>query len=426
MNLVNAKVEKLVFGGQGLAHINRRAGFIWNALPGEEVIASISKNKSRYCEGTAVRIIKPAPERIAPTDTHFLTCSPWQILKPASENHWKKAIAEEVYRKISGLNTPDDLAIVSRLDQFYHYRNKMEFALAPDQTNKISLAHFQRQSHRAEPIPGCSLLSIAATRTVHVLLAWLNKQKIKVRDLKSLLVRSNQAGQTSAALFMKTPVEFIRFPQLTKDWRGFFVFYSSPFSPANVISREIGQAGWEYLEENIGSKKFRYGLSCFFQINPPLFEAALADMAKFVSPTDRLVDFYAGIGAIGLSLQHRGQPLYLIESFPDAIAYARQNIRLNQSANVQIVSGVAENASDYITTDATVIFDPPRAGLHPKIIKKVLAVLPQKIIYLSCHLATQARDLKPLLTRYRLEFLRLYNFFPRTPHIEGLAVLIRN
>lgn len=421
--MTKIKIEKLIFGGQGLGHLNGRAAMIWNALPGEEVTVKITKTKRSYCAGVAAQILHPAPERVAPRDRHFLACSPWQIMRPETEDHWKKEIAREVYRQIGGMKDLPELAIVSSPENFYQYRNKMEFVFTADEQGQLSLAHSQRASHRAEPITTCSLLSPAASQTAMTILAWLNQQKIAVRDLKSLLVRSNQAGETIAALFMNQAADFESFPALTGKLLGFYIFYSSPLSPANTISREIGHSGQDYLEETNGQKKFRYGLSSFFQINPPIFAAALADMTKSIQPTDKLVDFYAGVGTIGLSLQTARQSLTLIESWPEAVAYAKQNIALNHSQNARLVTGAAENALDYITPDSTVIFDPPRAGLHPKIIKKILATNPARIVYLSCNLATHARDLRLLLPRYRLKFLRLYNFFPRTPHIEGLAVL---
>ncbi len=425
INLINTRIEKLVFGGQGLARINGRAAFIWNALPGETVAAAVSKSKPSYCEGTAVKIIKAAPERIAPVDHHFLDCSPWQIMAPAAENYWKKEIAREVYRRIGGLTTPADLAIISATAHFYRYRHKMEFALAGQRPGEIFLAHSQRQSHRARPIPGCSLLARPAQQTADQVLTWLNQEKIEPRLLKSLVVQATQAGQTSSALYVKKRINPKHLPQLTEPWSGFYIGQSSPQSPANTVSEKIKQVGSDYLEEKLGSKKFRYGRQCFFQINPPLFEQALNDMKLWIKNCGPLIDFYAGIGAIGLSLQQKGQALTLIENLPEATKYARQNIDLNHSENVQVINGAAENARDYLTAGATAIFDPPRAGLHPELIKKIISARPAKIIYLSCNLATHARDLKFLLSRYRLEFLRLYNFFPRTPHIESLAILSR-
>ncbi len=424
--MIKTKITKLIFGGQGLGRIDGRAAMIWNALPGEEVAVKITKDKRSYCEGIATQILTPAADRIAPRDHHFAACSPWQIMKPATENHWKLEIGREIYQRFGGIESWSELQIISAEDFFYNYRHKMEFVFAEDDHGQLSFAHSQRDSHQAEPLTECSLLSPAAGKTSQAVMDWIRQQQIPRRELKSLLVRSNQKGETIAALFLKKPREFISFPALNDHWLGFHIFYSSPLSPASHISREIGHSGQDYLEESIGPKKFRYGLSCFFQINPPLFQSAVSDAARFIPAQGKLIDFYAGVGAIGLSLQTANQPLDLIESFPEAVAYAKQNIALNHSANIRTIIGAAENALDYITPDSTVIFDPPRAGLHPKIIPKILAVSPSKIIYLSCNLATQARDLKLLLTRYHLDFLRLYNFFPRTPHIEGLAILTRN
>jgi len=121
----------------------------------------------------------------------------------------------------------------------------------------------------------------------------------------------------------------------------------------------------------------------------------------------------------------------MIESNEEAVGFAKENIRLNELNNCIVgarhaVPLSAEEALDYIEKDKTIIFDPPRAGLHQKVIDRILEVKPEKIIYLSCNISTQARDLNLLAKAYKLKAVKLYNFFPRTPHIEALVVLEKN
>jgi len=138
-------------------------------------------------------------------------------------------------------------------------------------------------------------------------------------------------------------------------------------------------------------------------------------MQEFVSDDEHIVDMYAGVGTIGLSL---GQASELVEIDLATAAMARRN-----AGGRKVIETSTEKALDYITPDKTIVFDPPRAGLHDKVAGRLLEVQPKKILYLSCNPATQARDLGLLQDKYKIIFFEGYNFFPHTPHIESLAVL---
>ena len=148
-------------------------------------------------------------------------------------------------------------------------------------------------------------------------------------------------------------------------------------------------------------------------------------MSSALDPCEKLVDFYSGVGAIGISLKGRAQSTVLVDSHAEAIAYAKENIELNGLNNCGAILSNAEKITRLIEPDSTLIVDPPRAGLHPKVVNKILSAKPARVLYLSCNVATHARDIKNLSPGYKLKDLKLYNFFPRTPHIEALAVLDR-
>ena len=113
----------------------------------------------------------------------------------------------------------------------------------------------------------------------------------------------------------------------------------------------------------------------------------------------------------------------LVESNTEAVDFAQQNIAANTMHNCHALATPAEKMTEYITKDTQVILDPPRAGLHQDVIKALLRAQPKRIIYLSCNISTQARDMRMLSSIYKPLFLKLYNFFPKTPHFEGLCVL---
>ncbi|MBT3817621.1 MAG: class I SAM-dependent RNA methyltransferase [Candidatus Magasanikbacteria bacterium] len=417
-------IEKLIFGGQGLARLeDGRVAFVWNALPGEEVDIEIIKKKDDYVEAIAKNIIKRAEERVEPEEESFLSTSPWQILDPEKEDHWKKEIAMETYNKIGDVSLQaDDINIVSD-DRKYGYRNKMGFSFTEKEDGTISLAFFKRRSKDKFPVDGSVLASKEINDVAKDILAWIHEKQIPLRSLKSLIIRSNMAGEVIAGLFIKDKLPFSDYPELTNTLKGFTLYYSTHKSPASVPTKLLYSNGVEELTEDILGVTAHYGLFSFFQINQPLFNLALKDIAAFVDPQIPLVDYYSGVGSIGLPLSQNGRNCVCIDSDKEAIAFAKKNIAENNLDACEAHCAPAEQLTKYIDKDHMIIVDPPRAGLHKDMIKTLLMRQPPRIIYLSCNLSTQARDMRMLSEVYRPVFFKLYNFFPRTPHIEGLIVL---
>jgi 23S rRNA (uracil1939-C5)-methyltransferase len=416
----NLTVEKLVFGGQGLARHNGKVVMVWNALPGEVVNAQVLKRKRNYLEAVAKEIIKSAPERIQHQEDHFLSCSPWQILNEAGETEWKKKVALETYRSIGGIELPE-IEIAGSPEQL-HYRNKMEFSFT-ESNGAVSLAFFRRASRYQKAIDGCVLarpeINAAATRVVE----WLNSQDVKAVDLKSLIIRTS-GERTIAGLFVMKKAGLT--PPQIPGLDAFHIYYSDPRSPASLPSEIIASYGEPALREKILGRTLEYGLFSFFQVNLPVFEMALRDIEKFLLPDLPLLDFYSGVGAVSIALADRVTSAQLVESSEEAIYYAKKNIAQNTLKNFTTTVAPAEKTLERITPDSQLLLDPPRPGLHPKVIDTILAKPPKRIAYLSCNISTQARDLALLKAGYHASFYKLYNFFPRTPHLEGLCLLERN
>lgn len=175
------------------------------------------------------------------------------------------------------------------------------------------------------------------------------------------------------------------------------------------------------LTDTLLGQHFTYDVDSFFQVNLPIFEQALQRI-KDHAQTDELVDMYAGVGSIGLSVASKAATL--VELDPATAAMARVNAQASK-VKTEVVEASTEKVLEYIPSDKTVIFDPPRAGLHDKVVARTLEVQPPQIIYLSCNPATHARDLAKLQENYDITYFEAFNFFPHTPHIETLAVLQR-
>ncbi len=428
MKFITLHTEKLIHGGQALGHAGGKACFVWNALPGEEVTAWVLNEKSNYLEAQASEIKKSAPERIAPLEPHFLACAPWQILSWEAENRWKTQIALETYTRLGKLKDPALAPIVFNPDGIYGYRNKIEYGFLLRKESGLPQAPgfgiHQRGTQDLYPVESCALARPEVNEAARAILEWLKTSGIPFKTLRRLVVKSNEQGQTLAALYVteRCPLPAGLSPAL-HTVAGLHIYLQS--GDARGAERELWQAGQSSLTLRLLETPLECGPQSFFQVNRPVFEMALRDIAAFLTPQDHVVDYYAGVGAISLPLAKYFASAILVENHSESAAFAQKNIKANGLTHCRLEKGRAERSAQWIEPERVLIFDPPRAGLEAVLLHKVLAQKPLRLIYLSCDIATQARDLARLSASYRVRTLKLYNFFPRTPHIEALAVLDR-
>ena len=380
---MQTRVEKFVPGGQALATLqDGKKAFLWNALPGETVEFEITKNKSSYCEGIATNILDSAPERIAPRDECFLATSPWQILSYAEELKQKSIIVKECFTQ---QHLDFDVLPTITDGKDFGYRNKMEYSLYwSHDDDQIHLAFHTRGTHRKTPIAQSSIERPEIFAKAQEIVAELNAKHAEARTYQSLLVRCDQQGNTSAALFENGKSHPVMTP----------------------------------LRDTLNGYEYSYSPNGFFQINLPVYELVLEEIAKHIR-TNIMLDLYAGVGSIGLSVA-RDKDVTLVEVNGAAYEEMQHNA---SGTKAKCVLAKSEDVTEYITPDCTVILDPPRAGCDTKLIEKLNEIQPETVIYLSCNPITQARDIAMLTEKYAVEKLQPYNFFPRTPHIENLAIL---
>ncbi len=425
-------ISKLVHGGQGLGELaDGRKVFVWGALPGERVRVRLTKQKRSYAEGVAEEVVAASPERIEPAEANYLATSPWQIMSFAAENRAKSDIVRELFTQ-AGTVIPTEAewsGRVSTVGSDFHYRNKMEYSFWGDEDG-LHLALHQRGSHGKQIVTGSALALPAVDTAARTALDELRRLGVRAGELKTLIVRCDQNGSAAASLFVK-PSKFPRLklpsqvkPPLSEDspLKGLRVHHSNPKSPASVPTKLLYELGDCELSDELLGRTFHYDVDSFFQVNLPVYERALESIRTRCQGDP--VDMYAGVGSIGLSVAAK-QEVTLVELDPATAAMARVNAA-QPGLKVGVVEASTEKALEYISGSRPVIFDPPRAGLHAKVIERCLEVLPPQVIYLSCNPATQARDLALLQQKYQLTHVEIYNFFPRTPHIETLAVLHPN
>ena len=422
----SVKIDKLVPGGQGIATLEDGIkGFFWNALPGETVKKyEITKKKSHYFEAIALEIENLSSHRIEPKDSCYLSTSPWQIMDYSYELEQKSELLKELFRQheisyLRGLErarfekdahlseyamargaaqaeypnenrtrakqTANSLSHVATDGKDFFYRNKMEYSLYYDfEDEKLHLAFRKRGTHRKIKVETSSIERPEIFKKASEIVEKLNAEHADGRKYQSLLLRCNQNGEVEGGLFEN-------------------------HKPHPVFKN---------LKDQILGEEYSYSPNGFFQINLPIYELALSEIKKYIK-TEKVLDLYAGVGTIGLSVA-RDKDLTLVEV--DKSAY--QELK-NNAKNHKTVLAKSEDVTDFIKPDQTVIVDPPRAGLDIKLIEKLNEITPKTIIYLSCNPATQARDIKLLLEKYQIETVQPFNFFPRTPHLENLVILTK-
>ena len=409
------KITKIVHGGQGLGELkDGRKVFVWNALPGETVRARVIKDKRKYAEAIAEEVIVASPQRVAPEETNYLATSPWQIVTFEAENEYKKDIVSELFAHEKVILPA--LSTVVHDDRQWYYRNKMEYSFWGDDDG-LHLALHQRGSHGKQIVTGSKLAMPALDAGAASVVQQLNDLQARAGDLKTIIVRSNQQGETVAALYTKLK-QFTKL-ELPKELKGLRVYHSNPKSPASVATELLYELGNTSLTDELLGQSFHYDVDSFFQVNPPLFEKALAAIKGHITEP-AITDMYAGVGTIGLSVASAAVDLIELDA---ATAHMAAENATGSRLETTVVEASSEASLEYIDAVQPVIFDPPRAGLHPKVIDQVLAQMPPKIVYLSCNPATHARDLARLQDQYDIVDFQIFNFFPRTPHIETLAVL---
>ena len=426
------RLEKIVGGGQTIGTLDDgRKAFVWGGLPKELVTIRVTKKKSHFVEGIVKEIIEESPERITPKDENsYLSTSPWQIMPMSSEQSYKASLIEEAF-SLHNITLPEKIKVFSDGVEF-NYRNKVEFSWFGDTTENstketLDLAFFKRGGKGKVIVDGTSLAHPSINKLAIEIRDLLRIKQIVARQLKTLLIRSDQQGNAVWQLYVKDKIENLISDDEAKllSAAGGEIIYSNPKSPASRITERLNKFGDTTLSDTILGVAFNYACEGFFQVNIPVYEKALSDMKAWINCNEKLpiLDLYSGVGTIGLTIG--GDDVTLVEINEHAVAEMQRNIAKLNRPSAKAILAPSEKSLECITGEQIVIVDPPRAGLHADVTNRLLETEPPRIIYLSCNPVTQARDVNLLQEKYEIVHHQGYNFFPRTPHIEHLVVLDR-
>ena len=443
---VTLTINKMVYKGLGLGEVDGLKIFVNNTIPQDIVKAKIIKRKRQFAEAKLIEITTPSPLREQNPCSHFPTCGGCQII---DVNYLKQLTIKEniindcLYFFLDKANIPKQPIIPCK--NIKHYRNKMDFAFGKNDQNNIILGLKKRGTFdQIVNISTCQLMSEESNAILKTATTFFNNTSLttwnyteKTGCLRHLMIRHSKKNDH----YMLNLIASTNHPDLYET----FATYMQKKHPNitsiyKTISDKLNDSteglspqiikGDLHLIEHIGNKAFIVSPSSFFQTNS-LQAKTLYDTIKKVAhlkKSDTLLDLYCGTGSIGLYLSDHISKIIGVEIVESAIEDAKKNAQLNHVKNATFYCGKVKNIlkeTPDIKIDC-VIVDPPRAGMTPKALKRLLDLNCPQIIYVSCNPSTLCRDLVHFIQKgYQIDTFIPIDMFPNTFHIETVVKCTR-
>lgn len=456
--LENVAVSDYAAEGKSLARVEGKVVFIeGGAVPGDVVDVRLFKQKKDWAEGKAVHFHAYSENRVEPFCAHFGVCGgcKWQMLPYPAQLAYKEQQVSDALARIGKIGLPAAEPILGAADTVY-YRNKLEFTfsnrayLSPEELERDGWIqrdalgfHLPGLFDKVLDIDTCYLQadpSNAIRRTVRRFA--LDKgysfydHRAHTGWLRNLVIRTATTGEVMVNLCLHHDDPPAREALLDHLLAGVpeittLLYTLNPKGNDSIWDLEpVPYYGPGYITEKLEDFVFKIGPKSFFQTNTRQAEQLYGVVRDFagLSGTETLYDLYCGTGSIGIFLSRGAARVVGVEQVSEAVRHARENAALNGVTHAAFFEGdVAEVVHDAFFADQgrpdVVITDPPRAGMHDKLVAKLLEMRAPRIVYVSCNPATQARDLEKLDAAYRVTRIRPVDLFPHTHHIENVVAL---
>ena len=423
-------IEKLVYGGDGLAHEGERTVFVPFVLPGEEVRVSLKSQKKKLAWANPTEIVKPAESRIAPRCPHFKTCGgcQYQHIDASKQVRLKGGILKETLARLGGVRWEGEIREHTAAP--YEYRNRAQWAVRSAMPRAIG--YFLPESSKIIPVDECPVLSPLLTKTFHQLqdLARSNSLPGQVEEIEAFADSNDEKIALNIA--------FHEFAQVPAALHKFFRDALPQLESLLLLDQKKNRfelSGPGFLTHKAGGFDFRVSHLSFFQVNRFLIEELLKSIVADKKGSLAL-DLYAGVGFFSLPLAKTFNRVIGV----DANLAAMRDLRANaETAGVSITSHnvhTEEFLVKFSERPDLIVLDPPRSGLGQAASAKLAELQAPEIVYLSCDPSTLARDLavllqtdrmpqgaKPNAPRYEIGSVQLFDLFPQTHHIETLVHL---
>lgn len=456
-------VQDYAAEGKSLARVDGKVVFIEGAVPGDIVDVQLSKNKADWAEGHTIHIHSLSSDRVTPFCEHFGVCGgcQWQMLPYEKQLFYKQKQVTDNLTRIAKINLPEIAPIIGA-DFTRGYRNKMEYTFATrkyipteefrrmkaegvDFNNQPGAAGFHVRGFfdKVVEIDTCHLQEeptnlIRKAVAAYVLANQLPFYNIKSHEgwIRNLLVRSSTTGELMVNMVIAYEEKEHRialldqllksFPQITT-----LLYTINGKRNDSLHDQEpIVYFGKGYIIEKLEELSFKISPKSFFQTNTKQAEKLYAVTREFaeLDGSQLVYDLYCGTGSIGLFVSKFAKKLIGVEMVADAIEDAKENAALNGVNHASFFAGDVIDICNDAFFEAhgkadVVITDPPRAGMHEKLVKKLLEIAAPTVVYVSCNPATQARDLALLSEKYQVTKIQPVDMFPHTLHIENVVQL---
>ena len=456
--LENVLIEAVAAEGKAIAKVDGTVVFVQFAVPGDIVDVRITKKKKNYMEGCILRIVKPSEKRLEPFCSHFGVCGgcKWQPLPYEMQLQAKQQQVYDQLVRIGHLDIPEIQPIIPS-EKTVFYRNKLEFtfssrrwieagedpeSLTPAERQGLGF-HVGRFFDKVLDIKHCWLQEEPSDSIRLFIKRYALEHNLEFFDirehrgfLRNLIVRNNLKGdvmlilcfyhEDAAARTALLDAVSDAFPRITSLWYVINGKANDSISDLDCILYK----GEDAISEEMEGLRFKIGPKSFYQTNSlqayRLYSTA-RDFAD-LKGNETVYDLYTGTGTIAQFISKHAAKVIGIEYVPEAIADARTNAENNGITNCEFFAG---DMKDVLTPGFieehgkpdVIILDPPRAGIHPDVAGVILDASPERIVYVSCNPASQARDLAILAEKYEITAVRPVDMFPHTHHVENVCAL---
>lgn len=433
-------IKRLGINGEGLGYYQKKIIFIPGALPGEVVVARITKRRPHYLEGELVRIKEKSPDRLLfpkGVDPKVggleLACLPYEKQLVFKQQMVQEALARFKPQHWRHIKVQPTLPA----PQIWHYRNKAQYQLAFDHC-RVKAGLYEPHSHSVVDLPVMPTQSELSQKIELAVKKLLAKFRVPIADarrklpgFKTVVVRSSHTTKQSQVTLITIGEQVrgldrvVTAAQRIGHVTGIFQNITQWDNPQVWGNKTVKLWGADYIQEKIDDKVFNLSPRAFFQLNSEqtvnLYHTALQmlDLDK----DQILVDAYSGVGTLGILAADQVKQVVGIESIPDAVRDAQLNCRQNGVRNARYLQGAAEEKLGSIDFDALIV-DPPRTGLAKQMIKSILAAEPKTFVYISCNPSTLAQDLVLLSEKYKVRVIKSVDMLPQTPRCEAVTKLV--
>ena len=435
------EIEGWSSDGAGVARVGGQTVFVPGTIPGERWEVRIVKTRVSSAFGKAERCLLPSPGRAAPDCPAYPRCGGCALrhMTYEKELEFKRSRVDDAFRRIGGL----DLRVSEILGaaQTEAYRNKAIYAV----DGQLRPGFFRVRSHDVIPVERCLLQSEGSDRAAKAVCEFCRENGIAPYDettgkgtLRHIFTRTARDGRLQVTVVAaggfgaKTGALAEAVRRACPETDG--VILNVNKTPGNTVLAGDFYPLWgsETLHDTLCGADFALSPRSFYQVNPVQAERLYAKALSFAAPLEgaTVLDLYCGAGTISLCLARAAEHVIGAEIVPAAVENARENAQRNGLHNVEFICADAGQAAAELVRRGVrpnaVVVDPPRKGLAPEVIDTVCGMAPERVVYVSCDVATQARDLKRFAALgYKAEEAAAVDMFPRTAHCESVVKLIR-